>query len=190
MKKLNFIYLLSATALSLGMISCGGNSKPEDTKEVAQEQNDANKDTKSAEKDADFVVNAAEINLEEIQLGQLAQTKGMTAEVKDLGKMMEAAHTKAMADLKNLASQKNIAIPTSLTENGQDAYKKLSDKTGTDFDKEYADMMIKGHKDAIDKFDDASKNANDADIKAWATSMLPDLNTHLEHATMTKDKLK
>src|SRR5688572_32420960 len=47
-------------------------------------------------------------------------------------------------------------------------------------DKEYCDMMVKGHKEAINAFENAASNAYDADIKAWASSMLPSLRTHLD----------
>ena len=133
---------------------------------------------------------AAEINMEEIQLGQLSQSKSKNAEIIALGKMMEDAHTKAMNDLKSLAGKKQVTIPTTLTEDGQDAYKKMSDKSGKDFDKEYCDMMVKGHKKAIDKFEKAAEDSQDADIKVWAASMLPNLRTHLDHAIMSDEKMK
>ena len=95
---------------------------------------------------------------------------------------METEHTKALADLQALADKKQITIPTSLTEKGQDANKKLMDKKGNDFDKEYCDMMVNGHKDAIDKFQKASTNATDADIRNWAAAILPALRTHLDHS--------
>ncbi len=169
--------------------SCGDTSKPEDTKEMASDSNDEKFDD-TKDMGADFLVNAAEINLEEIQLGQLAQANGTTQDTKDLGKMMEAEHSKAMKDLEALAAKKAITIPTTLTEKGQDAYKKLSEKKGVDFDKEYADMMVKGHKDAIDKFEKAAGNVKDTEISAWASSMLPSLKTHLSHSEMCEEKLK
>ena len=43
-----------------------------------------------------ILVNAAEINLEEIQLGQLAQKYSLNADVKSLGKMMETEHAKKL----------------------------------------------------------------------------------------------
>ena len=106
--------------------------------------------------------------------------------VKELGKMMEDAHTKSMNDLTALAKSKNITLPTSTTDNGMDAYKKLSDKSGTDFGKSYSDMMVSGHKDAIALFEKASTSSTDPDIKAWATETLPTLRTHLDHAMMCK----
>ena len=166
--------------LTLSLSFCS-NSKPEDTKEIAQEQNEVKFDN-AKEEEAKFLVNAAEINLEEIQLGQLAQTKSLNAEVKSLGKMMETAHTKAQSDLQALAEKKQITIPTTLTEEGMSASKKLMDKKARDFDKEYCDKMVSGHKAAINKFEKASTDATDPDIRNWATSILPALRTHLDYS--------
>src|ERR1700720_1779608 len=48
-----------------------------------------------SKEDAKFVVDAAAGGMEEVQLGQLAQQKGLTQEVKAFGAMMERDHTKA-----------------------------------------------------------------------------------------------
>lgn len=173
-------------AITMYTASCG-TKKSEDSKEVAEEHNEAKFD-KADEKDAQFMVNAAETNLEEIQLGQLAQKNGMMADVQKLGTSMEAAHLKAMASLKELAAKKMITLPTTITQNGQDAYKKLMDKPGKDFDKAYCDMMVDGHKQAVDKFQSAETDVKDADIKAWAASMLPALRSHLDHAMVCQAK--
>jgi putative membrane protein len=199
---LGFFTLLLAFSIN----SCGDNSskdaddkdamttadtnanKMEDSKDSAQKINDANLSNRK-ESDADFLVNAAEINLEEIKLGQLAQKSGMMADVKSLGKMMETEHKKALKELEGLAAKKQIAIPASLTDKGQDAKKDLlEEKKGKDFDKEYCDKMVSGHKDAISKFEKASKDATDADVRAWAASMLPGLKKHLEHSETCQKK--
>ncbi len=174
--------------LAVLLPSCN-DGKPEDTKEVAKEQNDAKFDNKK-EDDAKFLVNAAEMNLEDIQLGILAQNNSMNAEVKSLGKMIETEHSKAFSDLQALAAKKQITIPTSLTDDGQDANKKLMDKKGRDFDKEYCDMMVSGHKDAIKMFEKASSDATDPDIRNWATSMLPALRTHLDRSITCQNQLE
>jgi len=170
-----------AVLLLVFVTSCDTETKTTDTKEVAEDKNEA-KFENSKENDAAFLVSAAEINLEEIELGKLAQTKGSMAEVKAMGKMMVTEHTKALAELQALAASKQISLPTSLTENNRDAYKDLNEKKAKDFDKDYCDMMVKGHKDAIDKFEDAATSANDADVKAWAAGMVPGLKAHLQQA--------
>jgi len=175
-----FLLAIFISITTFGFTSCN-ESKTEDPKEVATETNDDKFDNKK-ENDAEFLVAAAGINLEEIQLGQLAQKSSTMKNVKDLGKMMEDEHTKAFKELQALAAQKQITIPTSLTEDGQEANKKLMNKTGKDFDKEYCDMMVNGHKEAIDKFNKASTDATDPDIRKWATGMLPSLQKHLDNA--------
>lgn len=127
-------------------------------------------------------LDAASVSLEEISLGQLAQQKSKTAHVKELGKMMVDEHTKSLASLTELAKKKNITIPAAQTENGQTAYKKLSDKPAGEFDMAYADMMVNGHKDAVALFEKAAAGSKDPDIQAWAAATLPALRLHLEHS--------
>jgi putative membrane protein len=44
-------------------------------------------------------------------------------------------------------------------------------------------MMITAHKEDISKFQNASNNAKDADLKAWAGKTLPVLQMHRDSAT-------
>ena len=202
--KTGMLHATLITATLFGVTSCN-NNKPKDTKDVAMEHNDAkfdnngisnnnnnngNNNSDIKEKDTKFLVKAAEINLDEIQLGQLAQKSSRVKEVKDLGKMMEEAHTKSMKDLTALANKKMITIPSSPTDKAKDDYKKLSNTSGLDFDKKYTDMMVKGHKDAIDLFEKASKDSEDTEIRDWATSTLPALRMHLDHAMNCQKKLE
>ncbi len=166
-------------AIVFGTLSCNTDQTTDDSKEIAEEHNEAKfKNTK----DAQFLVNAAEINMEETLLGQLAQQNSIMTDVKEFGKMMEKAHRKSLAQLSELASKKLITIPTSPTDKAKEDYKKLSEKSGINFDKDYCDRMVSAHKDAISKFEKASTESNDADIREWATTTLPDLRKHLDYA--------
>jgi len=185
--------LFLATILSLFMtVSCKKETKTEDSEEVATEQNDEKFDNNDAkEDDSEILVSAAETNLAEIDLGKLAQSKGTSPHVKEVGKMIEADHSKAMADLMALAERKNITLPSVITEDGKEHYADLNGKSaGAEFDKKFADMMVDGHEDAIKKMEDASENAHDADVKAWAAGMVPALQMHLEHAKKLQNELK
>lgn len=188
--KNSLIYSGILSITLFGMISCTNSQKTEDTKEMAEEHNEQKFDSNREEKDAQFLVNAAEIHLEEIQLSQIAQSNSTEPEVKKMGKIMESDHTKSLNDLKELASKKSITIPTSLTEDNKDAYKDLSNKSGEDFDKEYCEKMVEGHKKAIEKFEDASAKSEDAEIRAWAEASLPVLRSHLDHALTCQNKIE
>ena len=138
--------------------------------------------------DAEFLKDAAEINLEEIKLGQLAQTKSTMADVKELGKMMETEHQKSLNELTTLANKKGISLPKSVSAEANEKYNALNSKSEKKFNEDYCEAMIKGHKHAISLFETASKDATDPDIRQWATSTLPTLNAHLDHAKMCKEK--
>ncbi|GAA0878378.1 hypothetical protein GCM10009119_13460 [Algoriphagus jejuensis] len=135
-----------------------------------------------------FLMKVAEIQLEEVSLGKLAQQKGTSSHVKELGKMMEQDHSKSLLEVKALAQAKAVSIPSTVTDDSKDAYEKLNGKTGNDFDKDYSAMMVRHHEDAIDLFEKASSESEDAEVRAWATQKLPGLKTHLDHAKACKEE--
>lgn len=199
MKKVRYIQraLLPATFVATIFLitSCSSNQQQsEDNRDVVGERNDevfGNNELNDNEEgqDAEFLITAAEINMEEIQLGKLAQQKGQTADVKELGKMMEDAHTKSLNELRALAERKMISIPTTSTDDAQEAYNELDEESGSDFDKAYVDKMVSEHKDAISTFEDATTDSDDADIRNWAEASLPGLRTHLDHSINSQNKL-
>ncbi|MDW8850517.1 DUF4142 domain-containing protein [Flavobacterium sp. MMLR14_040] len=182
--------ILGAALIIIFLNSCKNETKQEDPKEVAEDANETKFDSiDSKEDDSQYLVDQAEINLEEIEIGKLAQTKSTNAEVKKFGKMLVDEHTKSASEVSTLAKTKNFTLPTSLTEDGQDKYNKLNEKSGVDFDKKFADMMVDGHEKAIDKIKKAAENAKDADVRQWASNSIPVLTTHLEHAKVLKESL-
>lgn len=198
--KASVINAIFLSAVIFGTVSCGNHEdKTEDhsmhaeskTEEVAKEQNDAKFDDNKDEKNAKFLVKATEINLEEISLGKLAEEKSTNADVKELAKMMVTAHKKGLEEVKALAVKKNISVPTEDTQDVLDAHNKLSEKTEQkDFNKAYVDKMVDGHKNAVELFEKESTESSDADIRALATSMLPELRKHLDHSIAVQKKLE
>lgn len=161
-----------------------------DTKEIAQEENEEKFDnSKQDEKDSRYLVEAAETDSKEIEIGKLAQEKSTDPDVKAFGKMLVDDHTQAAGDVKKLAARKNISLPDSMTEEARKEYDDLNKKSGLDFDKKFAEMMVKGHEKAIDKMTEAAEEAADEEIRYWATNKIPTLTEHLEHAKSLKGKI-
>lgn len=131
-----------------------------------------------SEMDIKFTKEAAEAGMKEIKLGQLAQTNGSSAEIKSLGQMMVTDHTKANNTLLALAKKKGIPVATALSEKEQKGYDDMAKKTGTDFDKAYAECMVSDHKKAVDLFKDESKNGQDSELKSFASATEPTLEHH------------
>lgn len=178
-KKVLFQVIITSITL-FGISSCNNNQ----TKDI----HELTSNTISQEKDAQFLIKAAEINLEEIWLGQLAQEKSKMTDVKEFAEMIENNHSQFMSDLNTLAIKKQIIIPISPNDNAQIIYKKLNAMSGADFDKEYCELIISGHKNAISEFEKAAKESSDEDIKKWATTTLISLQSHLDHAITCQKK--
>jgi len=148
------------------------------------------KDTTNIAKDAKFLTKVALINIEEIRLGELAQQNSSMRDVKEFGEMMEVDHQKSQEELTQLAAKKSMILPTVLDATAEADYKKLSGKSGAEFDSEYINMMVNGHKDAIALFKLEATDATDADIRQWAKGTLPTLQKHLDDATACEEKCK
>lgn len=140
--------------------------------------------------DAAFAVEAANGGMSEVELGKLAQLKATNAKVKEFAEMMVMDHSKANEELKALAKTKNITLPDSVNSESKAMVKKLTEKTGADFDKAYVSDMVDDHKKDVAKFEDASKNLKDAELKAFVDKTLPVLKGHLAKITAINDGLK
>jgi putative membrane protein len=188
MKKIKTLSVLFA-ACFFALVSCGTKNNQEDSKEVAEEQNEQKLEDTNLEDDSEFVVAAADGGMLEVQLAQLALTKATSPKVKEFAQTMVDDHSKANEELKSLAQTKNITLPSTISEEKQKDYNDLSEKSGNEFDKAYSDYMVKDHKDDVDKFKKAAEGAEDADIKTWAANKVPVLEHHLSMAETMEDEV-
>lgn len=139
--------------------------------------------------DLAFMNDAAPGNMAEVELGKLAVSKAQNAEVKAFGQKMIEDHSKANDELKQLAAQKKVMLPPDVLPGQKQAMEKLSKMNGADFDKEYVKEMVEDHVKDVTAFENASKTAGDADVKAFATKTLPVLKMHLEMIKGIADKM-
>jgi putative membrane protein len=140
--------------------------------------------------DAKFVVDAAAGGMEEVKLGQLAQQRALSPDVKAFGAMMERDHSKAGDRLAAIAKDKNITVPSTIAPDMQKMAEGLQKKNGADFDKSYISMMVDDHKKDIKEFEKEAKTGADADIRAFADSSLHMLRTHLDSAESCNKRIK
>jgi len=189
MKKIKTLSLLFVACL-FAVASCGTKNSQDDSKEVAEEQNEEKFDDTNLEDDTDFAVQAADGGMLEVKAAELALSKGTSAKVKEFAQTIVADHSKANEELKTLAQQKNITLPDSLSEKNQKKYEDLAEESGADFDKAYCEFMVKDHKDDIDKFKKAADEAKDADLKSWAAGKVPVLEHHLSLAQQMEESVK
>ncbi len=135
-----------------------------------------------SEKDYRFVEKAARGGQEEVQLGQLAQQRGASQQVRDFGQRMVTDHGRANDELMQLASQKGAALPTSMSHSEHSTLQHLQNLNGTSFDQAYARDMVKDHTKDVKDFQKAANDLKDPDLRAWAQKTLPVLQEHLKQA--------
>ena len=197
MKKLSI-----ATIIAGAMIfsACNGNTNSTSASDSTNTMSSAdtgmntmnNADTSKATVDqnaVDFAQEAATGGMMEVELGNLAQKNSSFKAVKDYGKMLADDHTSLNNELKDLASKKNINLPTTVTSDQQDKIDKLSKETGSAFDKDFISMAIDDHEKDINNFKKAGDNLTDQDLKDFIVKALPTLQKHLDKAKEIKKKL-
>ncbi|HKC63031.1 MAG TPA: DUF4142 domain-containing protein [Pyrinomonadaceae bacterium] len=187
------IMLVALIALSLS--GCGGGGENANTgttnagnanatrSETNSNANTSNTASLSSD-DRSFMTEAATGGMAEVELGRLAAQKGQSADVKKFGQRMVDDHSKANDELKQLATRKDVTLPTDLTSEQKNEKDKLSKLSGAAFDKEYMSAMVEDHDKDVKAFQDKAKDAKDADLKAFVTKTLPTLE---EHQKMAKD---
>jgi putative membrane protein len=133
--------------------------------------------------DQDFVNFAAQTDMVEANLGQLAGTAASSQEVKDFGQTLTADHTQDYGQLFTAAQQASLTVPNAIdTEHNKamiDPFQKL---TGAAFDRKFAHDMVAGHTKAVAVYKKEAADAQNPAIKAYAAAALPTLQKHLEAA--------
>ncbi len=115
-------------------------------------------------------------------MGQLAQDKAASSDVKQFGQTLTTDHMKANAELKRIAQQQNIQLPSVPTKSGAIAGQKLQDLSGAKFDEAFVHHQIADHKNDIEAFRREARSGSDPAMKAFAEKTLPVLEKHLRIA--------
>jgi putative membrane protein len=118
----------------------------------------------------------------EVKLGQLAEEKAQSEEVKKFAKRMVEDHSKATEELKQLGMQEGINLPTDVSRQDAEKYERLAKMSGPEFDKACAQEMVKDHEKDVAEFKRATSIAQKPALKQFAQRELPTLESHLQQA--------
>ena len=149
---------------------------------LAHQENTQSASRQTRMADEEFAKKAAQGSMAEVKLGQLAEEKAQSEEVKKFGKRMVEDHTKANDRLKEVAMKENIQLPTDVDPKDEATYEKLSKLSGPEFDKAYARDMVKDHEKDVAEFRRESTNGRKPELKQFAAETLPVLESHLKQA--------
>lgn len=200
----NFRIILFILSVTCALLACNHSTKTDNsddnddsaTTDTIVRMTEASPDT-TAQKinlvvdkdDSIFAAKAAEGNLAEIEMGNIALKKGRSKQVKNFGLMMIKDHGKANTKLIAIAAAKKLALPTKPGADEQKMLAELAQKSGNDFDKLYVSMMIDDHKTDVSDFTIATTKIQDPDIKVYAKKTLPVLQKHLDAINAIHDSM-
>ena len=191
-------FLLITSVVFFVAIACNNNpdsvEKANDSNEAKMEHSDTSRSNQVAqsvsELDSKFMTEAANIGLTEISLGKLASERSSNSKIKHFGNMMVKDHMHANHELQNIASEKNITLPDSLSKSSKKECDDLKKKKGKAFDKAYIDMMVDGHQKVLSQFEDLEKHGTDSQLKAFVSKTIPVIQDHLDSAKAIKESIK
>jgi putative membrane protein len=139
----------------------------------------------TASSDQDFFNQALGAGAGEIGMARLARGKAQARDVRVLAERMIADHSAADRRLKALAKRLKLDVSPTPDEPPPE----LIAASGPDFDKQYIDLMIKAHQNAIALFESEANGGQDPRAKRLAREMLPELRHHLRLAEAIAKKL-
>src|SRR5215470_9821174 len=101
----------------------------------------------------EFMTNAARGGMMEVQLGNLAEQKASSNDVKQFGERMSTDHSQLGQKLQQLASNLNFTLPQELNPEQQNVVSRFEKLTGKAFDRDFMKEMVNDHVKDISEFE-------------------------------------
>jgi putative membrane protein len=139
--------------------------------------------------DSLFVKKALQGGIAEVQLGQLTLQKSNNDQVKQFAQKMIDDHTKLGDQMKPVAQQVGVSVPTEPSKKDKQTMAKLQALSGSAYDQAYIKDMVKDHKQDLSDFQMEASNGQDPAVKDAATQGSQIISQHLQMAQqLAKDQ--
>lgn len=138
--------------------------------------------TKVSAADRAFLKMAAESDMREAHLGQMAEAQASAETVKTFGKTLDQDHTESYRALEQVASSTAQSIPKGIDVARDKSIGQLMHSKGKSFDRDFVRHEIQDHEKAIAAFKREADKGENPQIKSYAQQTLPTLEKHLHQA--------
>ncbi|MBE9226587.1 DUF4142 domain-containing protein [Phormidium sp. LEGE 05292] len=125
-----------------------------------------------------FMNKAAQGNLAEISLSQLALQRASSDQVKQYAQQMIDQHTQASNQLTQIAAQKGVTLPRQVDAQHQQIERQLQRLSGARFDQAYMRAMVNDHAQTVALFQRQTQQGRDRDVVSFASELLPAIQQH------------
>jgi len=178
--------LFAGVALALATSSFAQQGQAGRNPDPNQSQTRAPRVSSSGSEDIEFVFDAAKGGLAEVELGKLAAEHAKNEEVKKFAQRMVDDHSKAGDQLKTIAERKGIRLPQDVDPKDKALMNRLQKLNGAAFDRAYMQAMVNDHVKDVDAFKKEANGGHDPEVKSFASTTLPTLEEHLQHARQAR----
>lgn len=138
--------------------------------------------------DAKFLTEAIRSDIGEIKLAELAQQRGQSAAVRDLGEQLAEQHAAAMQNATDLANELDVIPPTQPSAAATKKHEALSKLSGAEFDRAFVAEIIAAHEAEIAKLTAQAETGGSA-VAKLAANTLPTQREHLAKAQSLRSEL-
>jgi putative membrane protein len=129
--------------------------------------------------ETDFMKTAAASGQYEVELARLAAEKATDPAIKSYAGMLVEHHTGVNDQLRQMAVNANVPLPSGVPTAKQQNLDKLSQASGKEFDKQFVQTITRDHKEDIALFERATRDAKNSEVRSFAQATLPTLQAHL-----------
>jgi putative membrane protein len=136
---------------------------------------------------AEFVNQAANSGMFEIQSSEMALDKSRDDRIREFAQHMVRDHTQASEKLKAAAG--SIPGPTALDPEHAKMLQQLQQAAGNDFTRTFVQMQFEGHQKAVSLFVGYAQNGDNPQLKQFAQETAPTLRNHLQQVTQIRQSM-
>lgn len=136
-------------------------------------------DTPPSEQDKAWMETIHAGNLAEVQAGRLAEGKGTTRRIKEIGRTLVQDHSEFDVKVTQAASRLRIQLPSSASPAQQAELARLREAVGEDFDAVFLAAMVKEHKAALAATKKEISQGSSQVVVGLAKEAQPALQAHL-----------
>ncbi len=134
--------------------------------------------------DQAFVTFAAQNDMNEAHLGEIAAERASSQAIKDYAQMLVSDHKKDYQQLSAFGRKAGLEVPTALDASHLKLIAPLEKLKGPAFDRRFIREIVAGHETATAAYDKESRDGKNPELKTYAKDTVLLLEKHKDEAKL------
>lgn len=125
--------------------------------------------------DKSFLRSAAEENEAAIELGQVAEQKGLSTKARNFARTLVAQRSRAQRELMSVARTLGLALPRKLSRSDRKLKQQMEKHAGAELDRIFLSRMAEDLDRQYGSYEDAAMSTQNPAVKDYIENLLPDV---------------